>query len=134
VHAIDNLDVIEVNELLGHGDFSLSGWLHEALRGLASAWNLIINAAISGFAIHTLCVAASLSCNSTTPDNIKAVIQDGDVHYLRSPGIQLEIMVIRDRVREEALANGSSLDAFRAIEAIAITSAFRVSWGSTTSN
>jgi len=115
VDPVDDLHVIEINARFDHGDFSLRGWLHEALARFAA---LVPTAAVSCLASGL--VAIGPSCEDSTPDDFGSVIVDWDLHVLRRSRLQFIAAVLGLGVVPEALAYGSCLDTARSLVAIAV--------------
>lgn len=72
--SVNNLNVIEIYVLLGHGDLSLCSRLHEPLRALASPLHHCIRPAIRSLAIAAVLITASLPSDSATPYKIQPII------------------------------------------------------------
>lgn len=127
MHSVDNFYIVKVNELLGEGHLSLSGRLLEALSGLAASLTII--SAVSLLAVASRCIAACLSSDGTAPDDVEAVVQHRNVDIPLLVGLQLEVAISRLGVDEEALADGSGLDALCPWIAITVTATLGVNRG-----
>lgn len=120
MNSINYFDVIEINELFGEGQLSLCCWLLESLTWLAIT--IAIVSTISSTELLCLVIVLSSSSDSTTPYDVKTVVIYGNVNILGCPSVQLEIIIIRLGIDEEALLNRASLDALRTLIAVAVTS------------
>lgn len=117
--TIDDFDVIEIDELLGKSHLSLSGRLVKALRGLAVTATVV--ATVSSATILASAVAPGPACDGTTPNDVEAIVVYRNLYVLRSARVQLEVVVPRGRVHEEALADITSPNALSSLEAVPIS-------------
>lgn len=127
--TIDNFYIIEVDECLGKCEFSLGSRLFKTTTCNAAA--LAIITAISSGAFLTLCTSSS-SSDGTAPDNVEAIVINGNRYILLLTCIQLEVAISRYGILEEALVNRPSLDAFATLEAIAISATLGILTSSAT--
>jgi len=123
VDTIDYFDIIEVNESLGKGELSLCSWLLKAATSNAATTSVITT--ISSCALLTFDTASSAG-HSSTPDNIKAIIVNGNLHILLLSGLKLVVSIRWLGIHKETLIYGPSLNALAALEAVAVTTAFSV--------
>ena len=123
MYAINDLNVIEVNECLREGEFGLCGRLHKSSARHTSS--LAIVPTIGLGTILTL-DAPSPASDGTTPDKVKAVIVNRNLDIFLLTSIDLEVAISWNGVFEEALANCPRLNTLCTLEAISVTPALCV--------
>ena len=124
MNTINNFDIVEIDKLFSQGHFSLSCGLHESLSWFTTSLPIITT--VSCFAILSILIAACLSSNSTTPNNIEAIIQDRNVYTSLFILIKLEVSICWSWIHEEALVDWTSLNTFASSKAITISATLSV--------
>jgi hypothetical protein len=80
VHSIDDLNVIEIDVLLGKSHLSLGRRLDETLASMATA--LTIAATVSLETVLALVIAPRSACDGTAPNNVKTIVENRDADVL----------------------------------------------------
>jgi hypothetical protein len=109
MHTINNLDIVKVNELFRKCQLSLSCWLLETCTGFASSSAIVTT--IGSCKLFGLVIELRSSCDSATPNDVKAIVINRDAHILGLTHCQLILSIIRFRVYKEALADWARLNA-----------------------
>jgi hypothetical protein len=124
VDSIDDFNIIEINVLLSKGKLSLSSGLHKSLTRLAAS--LAIVAAVSSLAVVSASIALCFSSDSSTPEYILSIIIDRNDDVLYFTLLKLKITICWSGISEEALIDGSCLNALATLEAVTVISTLSV--------
>ena len=124
MNAIYDLNIIKVNKLFSECKLSLSSRLLKTLALFASTFPVI--STISSCKLFSNVVVLSSASDSTAPDYVEAVVIYRNFDVFGTSYSQLIVTIVRLRINEEALTDGSSLNALRSLKAVTVSTTLGV--------